>query len=248
MLLENVTTSRGAGFIPGEFKTDQNWIGARLIQNARFVPPPPRESLEAMDDLEKYIHATDDIPILVKLALIHYQFETIHPFPDGNGRVGRLIIPLILCERGALSQPLLYLSAFFEKNYDRYIDLMYEVSRCGQWEAWIEFFLEGIEFSSKNAVRRSRALQDLHREYFKRIQSARSSALLGKLIDSLFNVPATTIPHAMAEMQITYNAAKNNIKRLVDLGIVSPNTRPQIAARPQWFFADEIMATVAAKE
>jgi Fic family protein len=246
VLLDEV---RGTGFVPGEFKTDQNWIGARLIQNARFVPPPPKEAFEALDDLEKYIHSEqDELPILIKLALIHYQFEAIHPFPDGNGRVGRLIIPLILCEKHALSQPLLYLSAFFENNYDRYIDLMYDVSRLGLWESWIEFFLEGIEFSSKSAIKRSHALQDLHREYFRRIQAARSSALLGKLVDTLFNVPAITIPYAMAEMQITYNAAKNNLQRLVELGIVRPRVNPITGARPQWFFAEEIMEAVAAKD
>ncbi len=144
ILLQGVSADRGAHFTPGQFKTEQNWIGGRLIQNARFVPPPPAESLDALSDLEKYIHdQSDDLPLLIKLALIHYQFETIHPFPDGNGRVGRLIIPLVLCEQKAMSQPLLYLSAYFEKNYDQYIDAMYEISRTGAWENWIIFFLNG---------------------------------------------------------------------------------------------------------
>jgi len=244
VLLRGVSPDRGARFTPGEFKIDQNWIGARLIQNARFVPPPPHEAINALDDLEKYIHdGTDNIPLLVKLALIHYQFETIHPFPDGNGRVGRLLIPLMLCERQALSQPLLYLSSFFEKNYDKYIDLLYEVSRSGAWEAWISFFLEGVEVTSKSAIRKSWALQDLHRQYLSKIQAARSSALLGKLLSSLFGIPAITIPYAMAELGITYNSAKNNIQKLVQLQIVRPSDN--LVGRPRWFMAYEILSIVS---
>jgi Fic family protein len=241
ILLDGVTAERGGHFTPGEFKTEQNWIGARMIENARFVPPPPAQSIEAISDLEKYIHGpSDDIPLLIKLALIHYQFETIHPFPDGNGRVGRLIIPLILCEQKAMSQPLLYLSAFFEKNYDQYIDKMFEVSRSGSWEEWISFFLEGVEVTAKNAIKKSHALQDLHRRYFSKIQAARSSALLGKLVDSVFYIPAITIPIAMIETKISYNSAKNNIQKLVDLGILTPHPVTNRPPRPQWFFADEI--------
>jgi len=245
VLLHDVSPERGAQIKPGEFKTDQNWIGARLIQNARYVPPPPTEAINALDDLEKYIHGNDKIPLLVRLALIHYQFEAIHPFPDGNGRVGRLLIPLILCENGVMSQPLLYVSSYFERNYDKYIDLMLEVSRSGAWEPWISFFLEAIEHSCQRAMKKSHALQDLHRNYFSKIQSARSSALLGSLVDELFNIPAITIPHAMAKMKITYNSAKNNIQRLIDLEIISPHPiGGSWPARPQWFFADEIMKIV----
>jgi Fic family protein len=187
-----------------------------------------------------------DIPLLIKLALIHYQFEAIHPFPDGNGRIGRLLIPLILCEQKAMSQPLLYLSTFFEKNYNKYIDLMYDVSRSGAWLPWILFFLEGVELCARNAIKKSHDLQDLHLDYINRIQSARSSALLGKLVDTLFDVPAITIPYAKGELNITYNSAKNNLGRLVQLGIV----RPQVTrvARPQWFFAEDIMTIASADE
>jgi len=241
-LLDGVVAERGGHFTPGEFKTEQNWIGARTIENARFIPPPPALAVEGISDLEKYIHEEGrNIPLLINLAMIHYQFETIHPFPDGNGRVGRLIIPLILCERKAMSQPLLYLSTFFEKNYDRYIDSMFEVSRSGAWTAWITFFLEGVEEAAKNAVKKSHALQDLHKIYFSKIQAARSSALLGKLIDSLFYIPAMTIPVAMVETNISYNSAKNNIRRLIDLGILTPRHVLNRPPRPQWFFAEEIM-------
>jgi Fic family protein len=240
ILMSGVAHGRGAHIIPGEFKRDQNWIGARLIQNARFVPPPPREALECMSDLERYIHSDDEhVPLIVKLALIHYQFETIHPFPDGNGRIGRLLIPLILAERKQMSHPLLYLSSYFEKNYDSYIDLMFDVSRHGAWRPWIEFFLEAVIASCAEGIKKAHALQDLHRDYLQRVQTARSSALLGKLIDELFNIPAMTIRHAQKHLGISYNAAKNNIDRLVEVGILRLDKR---LGRPAWFLAVEIVA------
>ena len=238
ILLTNVNPDRGAHFVPGEFKKDQNWIGARLIQNARYVPPPPTHTMTCMDDLEKYIHSDSSAPLLVQLALIHYQFEAIHPFPDGNGRVGRLLIPLILCEKKALTQPLLYLSTFFEKHYDKYIDLMLNVSKSGQWEKWIEFFLQGVASSANNAIKKSTQLQELHKEFLGKVRSARASGLLAKLVDELFDVPATTVPHAMKDLNISYNSAKNNLKKLKDLGIIREGEKN---VRPQWYFSDQIM-------
>jgi Fic family protein len=238
VLLENAAPNRGGHIRPGEYKKDQNWIGGRMIQTARFVPPPPAEALQAMDDLEKFIHAQIDwLPLLVKLALIHYQFEAIHPFPDGNGRVGRLLIPLMLCEHKAMSQPLLYLSVYFEKNYDQYIDLMFDVSKSGKWEPWIAFFLRGIEHSARNAIAKAQALQDLHHRTMKEIQKARSSALLARIVDSLFEVPVTTIPHIVTEIGLSYNAAKNNVQRLQEMGIIVPI---ETGERTQWFYAPEI--------
>jgi Fic family protein len=239
VLMEGVAPTRGAQFRPGEFKIDQNWIGARLIQNARFIPPPPLEATIALSDLEKYVHSgDDDLPLIIKIAMIHYQFEAIHPFPDGNGRIGRLLIPLILCDKGMLSQPLLYLSPYFERNYNEYIDRLYAVSSLGQWEAWIEFFLKGVEESCRGAILRAHALQDLHQKYRERIQAARSSALLGRVIDALFDIPAVNIPFTALHLGITYHAAQNNIQRLVELGILSEHGH----RRPKWYFADEIVA------
>lgn len=239
ILLEGVSAERGARVVPGELKRDQNWIGSRTIQNARFIPPPPREAIDALDEFERFIHReNEDLPLLIKLALLHYQFETIHPYPDGNGRVGRLIIPLVLCEQKTMSQPLLYLSAYFEKHYDSYIDQMFEVSKSGAWEQWIDFFLNAVEVSSHNASKKAHELQDLHRQYMANIRSARSSALLAKVVDSLFEVPAMTVPHAANVLKISYNSAKNNVKKLVDLQILSPDVHDE---RPQWFFASEII-------
>src|SRR5262249_38495909 len=163
----------------------------------RFVPPPPQEVAEAMSDLEEYIHRNDDeTPSLIRIALIHYQFETIHPFPDGNGRVGRLLIPLILCERKEISEPLLYMSNYFERIYNKYIDRMLIVSKLGLWERWIEFFLKGINETCQDAIQKVRALQELQEVYYDRVQRARSSALLPRLIDLLFEHPAITVPYA----------------------------------------------------
>jgi Fic family protein len=237
ILMKDVQSDRGAHFVPGEFKRDQNWIGGRLLQNARFVPPPPNESIECLDRFEKYVHEESDVPLLIRLAYLHYQFEAIHPFPDGNGRVGRILIPLILCEHKVLSKPLLYLSDYFEKNFAKYIDLMFEVSRSGAWLEWVLFFLEGISESARDAIQKATALQELHKQYLAMVQSARSSALLAKLVDELFNIPATTIPFAMRDLGISYNSAKNNIKKLLELGIIVAGD----SDRPQWFYASKII-------
>jgi Fic family protein len=216
VLLRNVSKQRGASIIPGEFRTDQNWIGARTLTNARFVPPPPQDVVPAMSDLEKYMNNMEDgFPLLINLSLIHYQFETIHPFPDGNGRVGRLLMPLILCEKKAMSQPLLYLSSYFERNYEAYIENMLNVSRHNRWEDWVRFFLNGVEESANEAIHKARKLQDLQREYYSRIQQARTSALLGRVIESLFSHPALTVPIVSHMLNISYNAAKSNIERLL---------------------------------
>ena len=242
ILLTNVQSNRGAQIIPGEFRKDQNWIGAKLIENARYVPPPPPEVPEAMSALEKYINTKDEeIPTLIQLALIHYQFEAIHPFPDGNGRVGRLLIPLILCERKEISQPLLYMSSYFEKNYEDYIDHMLAISKMGLWTSWISFFLEGIEETCKDAITRAQSLQTLQKNYYGKIQQARSSALLGQLIELLFEHPAITVPYAAERLQISYNAAKNNINRLVEAQILRSSRGD---SRPMVFVAADIVNTI----
>ncbi len=243
VLLAGVAKTRGGRIVPGEFKAEQNWIGARLIENARFVPPPPQQAEEAMHALERYIHDDGNaLPLIVRLALIHYQFETIHPFPDGNGRVGRLLIPLMLCESGAMSQPLLYLSPYFEGRYDDYIDKMFAVSRSGEWEAWIAFFLQGVEVSCRNAIAKARAVLSLQAEYHNRIRTVRSSALLANLVDGLFITPATTTPLVVNTLNVSYNSAKNNIKRLTDLGILVP---VETRWRPKLFLAQEIINTIS---
>jgi Fic family protein len=196
-----------------------------------------------MAALERYINEINgDLPIAINLALVHYQFEAIHPFPDGNGRVGRLLLPLILCELKEISQPLLYLSTFFEKNYDEYIDKMLDVSRYGLWENWIEFFLRGVEETSADAIAKARKLQDLQLKYHEKIRIARSSVLLGQIVDKLFEQPAITIPIAARDLEIAYNGAKNNLKRLVDHGVLR---EASYESRPKVFFASEIIDLMA---
>ncbi len=238
VLMANVATDRGANFAPGELKIHQNWIGGITLPSARFVPPPPGDARDCLSELEKYIHKKDEMPILVKLALIHYQFETIHPFPDGNGRVGRLLIPLILAETKLMPQPLLYLSTFFERHYRQYIDLMFEVSKTGAWEPWVQFFLQGIEQAARSAIKKSQALQTLQRQYHEQVREARASGLLAKLVDSLFNMPVMTVSGAQRELNVSYNSAKSHLERLTERNIVKPGPA---SMRPQWYFANGII-------
>jgi Fic family protein len=153
---------RGGDKAPGEFRRSQNWLGGTRPGNARFVPPPPPEVVPAMSDLEKFLH--DDpgpTPILVKAALAHVQFETIHPFLDGNGRVGRLLITLLLCSERVLQQPLLYLSLYFKRNRDAYYDRLQRVRTAGEWEEWLEFFLEGVIAVASSATETARRIREL---------------------------------------------------------------------------------------
>lgn len=242
ILLENVTDHRGARVRAGEIRSEQNWIGGtRRIKDARYVPPPPQEVLPALDAFEKYLQeAAPDLPLLVRLALLHYQFEAIHPYPDGNGLLGRLIIPLILCEHKALPQPLLYLSSYFERNRDDYIDLMLSVSTRGLWEDWIGFFLRGVEAECRATVTRIRRLQDMRQDFTRRVQRARSSALLDRLIDLFFEHPIMFVPTIARQLDISYNAAKNNLKRLAEEGIVKED---RFKGRRFWIAQDILDVT-----
>lgn len=247
---------RGEQQQPGEFRTTQNYIGRQSdgIRGARFVPPPVPEMLEALSELEKYIHlephgAPDPMaepdptlsPLLVRLALIHYQFEAIHPFRDGNGRVGRLLIPLLLICHGRLREPLLYMSAYFERQRDAYYDHMLRVSQTGDWRPWLEFFLRGVGESAHESVELASRMLSLREGWQHRFQSARSSALLLKLIDEMFKHPAITIAHASKVLGITAAAASANIKKLVDARILTERTGRK---RSQVFVAGDILGIV----
>jgi len=230
---------RGFDKRPGEFREIQNLVGrqGQSPGEARFVPPPPAEMIEALNNLETYIHAPSDIPDLVQLALVHYQFETIHPFLDGNGRMGRLLISLEFVERDLLPAPLLYLSAFFERNRDDYMDRLRAVSTAGRWVEWIDFFLEGIEEQSEDAVRRAREMLELRDQYRNELQTARSSALQLTLVDMLFERPVVTIPQAAERLEVTYRSAQLNVQKLVGAGVL----RVVENMRPQLFVADAIV-------
>lgn len=166
ILLSGVRGYRGARLEASEIRREQNWIGGSGsdIRLARFVPRPPQQVMPTVGELEKFIQdpVPRDLPPLIHLALAHYQFETIHPFQDGNGRLGRFLIPIILCERKILEWPLLYMSPYFEQNKDEYIDRLFQVSKDGEWLEWIGFFLRGVIESSKSAVATVRKFQDLN--------------------------------------------------------------------------------------
>lgn len=239
-LLRGLPKHRGSGIVPGEFKREQNWIGGRTIERSRFLPPPPQETAAAMDALEKYIQRenTKDLPPLIDLALIHYQFEAIHPFADGNGRVGRLLIPLILHERGVLPQPFLYMSPYFEDHRDEYIDRMFEVSRSGDWAAWVTFFLNGVSVSCRETILIVQRLQDLNVRYRTKAQQARSSALLTRLVDFLFEEPYFSIPRAQEILGITYKPTRNIVEKLIAEGVLAEVSLP---TRPRYVMAPEVL-------
>jgi len=242
VLLQGV---RGERERPGSFRDEQNWIRGPIddeIVNARYVPPPVPEMEQALAELEQYLNrppSHDHDPLLIQLALVHYQFEAIHPFRDGNGRVGRLLIPLLLCSHGRLDSPLLYLSAFFERNRDLYLDLLLSVSQSGDFTPWLNFFLKGVQESAAEATSQALGLLELRQQYQRSVQTVRSSALLVTLIDRLFQAPVITISTAADLLGVSPQAAANNIRKLEGEGILRETTGRR---RNQVFLADGIMA------
>ncbi|QYU69918.1 Fic family protein [Leptolyngbya sp. 15MV] len=216
---------RGAGKQPGEFRTSQNWIGGSRPGNAMFVPPPPDKVLPCLADLEAFLHGDNDLPPLIRAGLAHVQFETIHPFLDGNGRVGRLLITLMLCSAGVLRQPLLYLSLFFKSRRDDYYRLLQEVRDHGAWEAWLDFFLEGVEQTAGSAVdsaQRIIALFDEDRASIEQRADRAGSVL--RVHEQLKRKPLLSQKAASAATGLspaTVNAAFSALRRL---GIVNEIT------------------------
>jgi Fic family protein len=238
---------RGASMTPGEFRRSQNWIGPPgcTLADAAFVPPPVAEMTQALSDFEKYLHEPPVLPPLVRLALIHYQFEAIHPFVDGNGRIGRLLITLLLCVEGLLPQPLLYLSAFFERHRQEYYRLLMAVSQSGSWTPWIAYFLRGIAEKSSDAVKRANLLLSLRQRYREKMQSARSSALLLQMVDDLFSTPALDVSSASKRLNVTPRAAQLNVDKLIKSGILKEATGRR---RNRIFVAAEIIDIIEAPE
>lgn len=238
---------RGGNWTPGEFRSSQNWIGPPgcTLMDAMFVPPPPHEMMESLNDLEKYLHKRSNLPPLVRIALVHYQFEAIHPFLDGNGRIGRLLISLLLCHENLLGQPLLYLSAFFERQRSEYYRRLLEISKSGQWRSWIEFFLQGVVDQSQDAIQRTDHLLALWQVYRNKLQEARSSALLLQIVDRLFEYPVLSIPAAAVFLNVTHRSAAKIIGRLVDTGILMEMTGRE---RSRLYAAKEIINAIELKE
>ena len=219
-LMEGV---RGERATPGEFRRSQNWIGPPgcRLNEANFVPPPVDKMNEALSDFEKFLHEDLPIPPLIRLAMIHYQFEAIHPFLDGNGRVGRLLISLLLVNWGLLPQPLLYLSAFFERKRKNYYDLLMAVSQRNDWKSWFQFFLSGVTEQARDAVLRAKNLQDIQTNWRSRLMDQKVSGGVFKIVDKLFENPIVTIPEAQQIMGVKqYATARKVINVLESVGIL----------------------------
>jgi Fic family protein len=234
---------RGGHVTPGEFRTTQNWIGrpGSTLNQATFVPPPVDEMKTALNDLERYFHAEHEYPLLVALALIHYQFEVIHPFGDGNGRIGRLLIALLLVHWGLLPQPLLYLSAYFEKNRAEYVDRMVAVAQRGAWREWIEFFLTGVRDYALDTVKRLRRLQDLREAWSTQIMEKRRSVVALRLVDLLYETPIVTVGQVAERLGVANRTARLNVLDLVGLGILEAASQKGYG---QVFRAPEILKIV----
>jgi Fic family protein len=220
VLMEGV---RGQEKNPGEFRYSQNWIGGQgsTLKNARYIPPSPDDMSTAMSDLEKYIHADDDLDYLIRAALIHYQFETIHPFLDGNGRVGRLLITLFLMEKKVLTTPALYISYFLKKNRVEYYDRMTEVRTKGNYEQWIKFFLQAITESAQDATATIDELTILHDNNTASISEMGRAAKNTMLVFCYLEAnPIIEIRKTAEALGITFNTASSAVNRLVDAGIL----------------------------
>jgi len=215
--------SAGAYKRPGEFRATQNWIGSTNIRSAIFVPPLPAEMKEALTDLDRYLKAPHDYPPLLRLAFIHYQFESIHPFIDGNGRTGRLLIVILLVHWGLLPLPLLYLSAFFERRRDDYFNHLLAVTENGMWLDWVLFFLRGVEEQAKDAIQRAKRLQGLQIEWHRRLVDIKVSTAVLDLADKLFEMPFVSISDAKKLLGISsYNTARRAVAKLVGARILQP--------------------------
>lgn len=237
ILMEGV---RGQQATPGEFRQSQNWIGSAgaVLDEATYVPPPVPEMQECLNQLEKFLHAKTRLPPLVEAALVHYQFEAIHPFLDGNGRIGRLLATLLLCQRNVLSKPLLYLSAFFEQHREEYYELLLKVSSMGAWQKWIEFFLRAVVDQSGEAVSRSRRLQELQHSYLRLAREKRLAPTAAQLVDLVLMKPVVSAKTVQESLKVTPQGARKAINALVEAGILTEVTKRK---RGRAYAAKEIL-------
>jgi Fic family protein len=219
-----LSKGRGAQRTPGEFRRSQNWIGGSRPGNALFVPPPPEALMECLDAFEKFLY-DNRLPLLIKLGLAHVQFETIHPFLDGNGRLGRLLLTLLLCESGVLREPLLYLSLYLKTNRDRYYELLQKVRLEGAWEEWLEFFLQGVVYTAEEASEMAAKLRQLFREDRTRIQGlGKASGTAIQVHDYLQSKLVCSIREIASGTSKTVAAVTHALANLQQLGIVTETT------------------------
>ena len=217
-----MASGRGSGQNPGRFRRSQNWIGGTRPGNAAFVPPPPQEVAACMSDLERFFDGTDPVlSALLRAGLAHVQFETIHPFLDGNGRLGRLLITLLLCHYGVLDKPLLFLSLYFKQHRQRYYELLDAVRRSGDWEVWLLFFLDGVAQTAAGAVSTAQQLQSLFQEDEARIQQqGRSAGSALRVHQALKERPIRSVQQAAEHTRLSFPAAANAMRTLERTGIV----------------------------
>ncbi len=221
-----MTSGRGSGKQPGEFRTSQNWIGGTRPGNATYVPPPPDEMMNCLYQLESFLHQEDsDLPVLVKAALVHLQFESIHPFLDGNGRLGRLLITFILCENRILKEPLLYLSLYLKTHRKQYYELLQSVRETGNWEPWIEFFLQGVLETADQATATAREILAIFDEDKKKIETlgqAANTAL--RLHEFIQRRPVVNVQSAVDKLQLSPPTIRKAIEHLEELNILIEST------------------------
>ena len=216
---------RGDQATPGEFRRSQNWVGPPgcTLANAAYVPPPPHEMMQALGEWEKFLHEKS-LPPLVQVALAHYQFEAIHPFLDGNGRVGRLMITLFLVERSILPAPLLYLSAFFEATRQDYYDRLRSITERGEWEAWLKYFLNGAARQAEDAINRAERINTLL-DRWRRAVSDSSSKVPGVLVDLLAENPYCTVKGVAKRLKVAFTTAQRAVERLESASILTRSTQ-----------------------
>ena len=232
---------RGQEKNPGEFRRSQNWIGAAdcTLSEARYIPPNVDDMNAAMADLEKYMNEGDDYDPLIRIALIHYQFETIHPFLDGNGRVGRLLILLYLMEQGYISKPAVYISYFLKKNQIEYYDRISEVRRSGKYEQWVGFFLEAVSAAAKDSLAAIENLASLHKRNVENLPvTTRKNDNVRRIFDYIEQYPIIDIKRTAAILEISYNTAASAVGKLVSAGILKEKTN---AARNRVFIYEEYL-------
>jgi len=215
---------RGAHLQPGELRKSQNWIGpaGATLNEATFIPPPPHEVPQALSDLEHFMHAKDLMPALIRIGLTHAQFETIHPFLDGNGRVGRLLITLLLCEQGTLLSPVLYLSHYFKANRAEYYEHLQDIRKDGGWEAWLKFFLRGVADVSREATHTARAIVSLRETDRDKIiyELGRVAGNALKVHELLFRFPLVSVNSVADMLEVSFTSANRLVERLVDIGVL----------------------------
>ncbi len=238
-----LTGVRGDNAMPGQYRDTQNWLGSTGagIDEASYVPPPVELLPDCLDAFESYLQGKRALPPLVEIAYLHYQFEAIHPFKDGNGRVGRLLVALLLVEWGLLPGPMLDFSAYLERRRQNYYARLLAVSMQGDWSGWVAFFLDAVAVQAKDALRRAQALQQLRDDYRSRVTGVRSSSLLPQLVDALFATPALTINAARGLLGVSHRAATIHITKLVDAGLL---VEIPASGRIRRFMAREILAVV----